>query len=105
MSQEEQSGNYGWKIILAIFIILLVVVFSIQNNTETSVKFWFWDSTAPLVLILFFSFILGLLLMLIMMWPMSRRIKRKNKTIAQLEERIATLERTNIKKDPTDFQE
>jgi uncharacterized integral membrane protein len=73
-------------------ILLLIVVFSVQNSTNTPVKLWFWQGSAPLVLLFVVCFMLGLSFTLILIWPISKHSKRKSKLIKELENRVETLE-------------
>ena len=99
MEITDQPRNYGWKGFSAIAILLLIVVFSVQNSTDTLVKFWLWEGTAPLVLLLVFSFALGLSFALLAIWPVSRHSKKKSRLIRELQVRIDTLEQQLNKKD------
>ena len=92
MEISDKPANYGWKILLSMAILLLIVVFSVQNSTNTPVKLWFWEGSAPLVLLFVVCFMLGLSFTLILIWPISKHSKRKSKLIKELENRVETLE-------------
>ncbi len=92
MEISDKPANYGWKILLSMAILLLIVVFSVQNSTNTPVKLWFWQGSAPLVLLFVVCFMLGLSFTLILIWPISKHSKRKSKLIKELENRVETLE-------------
>jgi uncharacterized integral membrane protein len=92
MENSGKSGSFVWKLALGMCIILLVVIFSIQNSNATTVKLWFWDSEAPLVLLLLICFMLGLLFALIFFLPVLRHSNRKSKLIKSMEQRIEMLE-------------
>ncbi len=101
MEISDKPANYGWKILLSMAILLLIVVFSVQNSTDTPVKLWFWAGSAPLVLLFVICFMLGLSFTLILIWPISRHSKRKSKLIKELGNRIEILEQKLIDKNNT----
>lgn len=92
MEIDEKPGNYGWKVLLVILVLLALVVFSVQNSTETAIKFWFLERKIPLVFLMVFSFVLGLGFSLLVIWPVSKQSKRKSKLIKELKQRIDLLE-------------
>jgi|GEM_PF-4497554 len=99
MELSDKPKNYGWKVLLAIIILLAIVVFSVQNSNQTLVKLWFWEGNAPLVFLMVFSFVLGLSFALLAIWPVSRHSKRKSKLIKELQTRIDVLEQNLSKND------
>lgn len=101
MEISDKPANYGWKVIFAILILLLIVVFSVQNAVETNVKLWLWEGSAPLVLLFLICFILGLGFTLVLIWPISKHSKRKSKLIKELENRIEILEQKLIDNNKT----
>lgn len=92
MEASDKPKNYGWKVLISIIILLLIVVFSVQNSTGTRIKFLMWDRETPLVFLMVFSFVLGLSFALLAIWPVSRHSKRKSKLIKELQLRIDFLE-------------
>ncbi len=92
MEASDKPKNYGWKVLISIVILLLIVVFSVQNSTGTRIKFLIWDRETPLVFLMVFSFVLGLSFALLAIWPVSRHSKRKSKLIKELQLRIDFLE-------------
>lgn len=92
MEQKDNPGTSYTKLVIGVIIILLLVIFSVQNSMSTTVKVYFWDVNAPLVLLFVISFTLGLLLAVVSVWPISRHSKRKTKLIEQLESRVEFLE-------------
>lgn len=101
MEISDKPASYGWKILLSMAILLLIVVFSVQNSTDTPVKLWFWEGSAPLVLLFVICFMLGLSFTLVLIWPISRHSKRKSKLIKELQNRIEILEQKLIDNNKT----
>ena len=89
---DEQPKNHIPKIIIGTIIVLLLVIFSVQNSYPATVKFYFWDVNAPLVLWFVICFILGIAISVVALWPISRHSKRKTKLIEELKNRIELLE-------------
>jgi uncharacterized integral membrane protein len=102
MENMEKSGNQVSKIIIGIIIIILVVIFSLQNSDSTMVRFIVWEGNAPLVLLFLSCFVLGLIVALFAVWPINRHSKRKSKLISELSARIEVLE-TQLKNKPTNI--
>jgi uncharacterized integral membrane protein len=89
---DEQPKNHIPKIIIGTIIVLLLVVFSVQNSFPATVKLYFWEINAPLVLWFVICFILGITIAIVALWPISRHSKRKTKLIEELKARIELLE-------------
>ncbi len=95
MSIEDNPKNNIPKIITGMAVVLLLVIFSVQNSYPATIKIFFWDVHAPLVLSFVICFILGLFTAVITLWPISRHSKRKSKLIEELKARIETLEKSS----------
>lgn len=93
MTNEEQPKNQLPKIVAGMVVVLLLVIFSVQNSYPAAIRVFFWDINAPLVLSFVICFILGLLTAIIALWPISRHSKRKSKLIDDLKARIELLEK------------
>jgi len=53
-------GHMGWRGYLGLTLLLLVVVFILQNTTVVTVKFLFWDFTVSRALMVFFVLAAGI---------------------------------------------
>jgi len=53
-------GHMGWRGYLGLAMLLLVVVFILQNTTVVTVKFLFWDFTVSRALMVFFVLAAGI---------------------------------------------
>jgi uncharacterized integral membrane protein len=100
MENIEKPGNQVSKIVIGIIIIILVVIFSLQNSDATMVRFIAWEGNAPLVLLFLSCFVLGLIVALVAVWPINRHSKRKTKLINELNARVEVLE-TQLKNKQT----
>lgn len=99
MDITDKPKNYNWKVLAGIVILVGIVVFSVQNSTQTPVKLLMFEGTAPLVILLVSCFALGLCFALLIIWPLSRNSKRKTKLIESMQVRIDTLEEQLNRKD------
>ena len=90
---ENKPNQSLYKILTAVIILLLIVTFSLQNNTSTEIKFWFWSANAPLIIIIILCFIAGLLFALMAFAPVFKHSKHKSRLIEELKERIDLLEK------------
>ncbi|HEY1046078.1 MAG TPA: LapA family protein [Bacteroidia bacterium] len=91
---EKPKSNIG-RIIFALIIILIIVIFSVQNSAHTDVKIFFWKTSVPLVLLLFLCFIGGICLSLIAIFPMRKYIKAQARLIEELQTRNDILDTQN----------
>ena len=82
-----------FKIISATVLLVLIIVFALQNNTNTIVNLWFWKPNAPLILLFLMCFIAGLFFSLLALGPLYKHYKRKTRLIKELQERIEFLEK------------
>lgn len=80
------------KVVLAVVLMTLIVIFSIQNSSSTPVKVYFWEVNAPLVLLFIISFMLGIIAAIITLWPISRHSKKLHKLVEEQKSKIETLE-------------
>jgi len=65
---------------------------------------YFWEINAPLVLWFVICFMLGILIAIVALWPISRHSKRKTKLIEELKARIELLEYKEPKDNNTQNQ-
>lgn len=52
----------NWKLLVAAFLLLLVVIFAVQNYDVVEIKFLFWSFRASRAIIIFLTLILGFVL-------------------------------------------
>ena len=91
---EKPKSNIG-RIIFGLIIILIIVIFSVQNSAKADVNVLFWKTSIPLVLLLFLCFIGGICLSLIAIFPMRRYIKAQARLIEELKTRNEILDTQN----------
>lgn len=92
MEVVEQPKNNMTKVVLAVVLMTLIVIFSIQNSSSTPVKVYFWEVNAPLVLLFVISFMLGIIASIITLWPISRHSKKMRKLVEEQRTKIELLE-------------
>lgn len=87
---QKLAGLFKWIVRAAIFLALLV--FALDNQQSTSLRFLRFEWNAPLVLILLVAFALGLALGVLVMVPRwlsqrraARRARRENASDSQLD--------------------
>ena len=49
----------NWKLIVALALLLLIVIFAVQNYEVVEIKFLFWSFRASRAIIIFLTLILG----------------------------------------------
>lgn len=94
---ENKPNQSLYKILTAVVILVLIVTFSLQNNTSTEIKLWFWSANAPLIIIIILCFIAGLLFALMAFAPIYKYSKQKTHLIEELKARVDFLEKENLK--------
>ena len=69
------------SIVLAVVIIAVIAVFSVQNAEPVTITFLFWTFKASLAIVIFLSVLSGVLIAVIISLPGKiRRISEKRKT-------------------------
>jgi putative membrane protein len=57
------------KLIFSLILLILAVIFALQNSNAETVKFLFWEATLPVALIIIISLTVGAILGLIYSIP------------------------------------
>lgn len=91
MSTQSNKGIY--KIIIGVLLMVLIVIFALQNNQDTEVKLWFTSFKSPLIILFLICFIFGLFFAVLAVFPLYSNSKRKSKLIDELKKRVDTLEK------------
>jgi uncharacterized integral membrane protein len=89
---DLNNSKFPYKLALSLIPIVLVVVFSLQNSRNTLVKIFFIETEAPLIILFLVCFAIGLLIGLIAFLGTYRTIKKQNKIIEELYQKINNLE-------------
>ncbi len=76
-------------IALALILALLVTIFAVQNNADTSVKFLAWSVRGSAALVLMITLTVGIVVGVLLMIPGSVRNRLK---VAELNRQLKTLE-------------
>jgi len=74
---------------LALILALLVTIFAVQNNADTSVKFLAWSVRGSAALVLMITLTVGIVVGVLLMIPGSVRNRLK---VAELNRQLKTLE-------------
>jgi len=69
--------NKPVTIILAGILLLLTVIFTIQNSAKAQIKLFFWDADISLSLILFSTLLIGILIGIFALIPTIFRLRKK----------------------------
>lgn len=51
-----------WKILLSAFLLVLVMVFSVQNATQVEIRFLVWEVAFPRSLLIFLMLLIGMMI-------------------------------------------
>lgn len=65
-------------VVLALIIVLIVAIFSVQNSAPVAVNFLFWRFQASLAIVIFFSVIAGAVIGVIL--SLAAKMKRRRKS-------------------------
>lgn len=85
-------------LLIILTLILIMVIFSIQNAVEVNVKFFIWQFNASLPVLLLLSLTIGAYLSFLFSIPGR---KKRNKKIDDLEKRVEELKKKLIDKNLT----
>ncbi len=69
---------------LMVALLVLLVIFAVQNADEATVSFLYWEAQMPLAVLLFITFILGALVAFLVSWI--NGMKSKNDDIIPIED-------------------
>jgi uncharacterized integral membrane protein len=96
-----------FRLITGIVLVLLVIIFTLQNNDLQTIHLILWKTEMPVAFALFLSFLLGLLVAGISLFPGFRRASKAENKINELREKVNSLEikLNNPQKDSSDFIE
>ena len=75
--------------IAVLIIILIVVVFALQNSLPVKISFWFWEVNSDLSLVIFLAVTFGALVSFLLSLPYRAK---KNKIIGEKDDKIRLLE-------------
>lgn len=89
-------------LIISISVLLITVIFTLQNAVATEIKLLFWNTEASLSLILFITLAIGILSAIIALTPhllsLRSTISKQKKTIEKLEKDIQSRKQGIIEK-------
>ena len=51
-----------WKILFSVVLIVLVMIFAVQNATEVGIRLLFWEVTFPRSLLIFLMLLIGIVI-------------------------------------------
>ncbi len=77
---------------IALILALLVTVFAVQNNQQSTISFLFWSIEGSLALVLMITLVLGIVIGVLLMAPGSVRNRLQ---IGGLQRSVRTLEQEN----------
>ena len=68
-----------FKLFISLVILILVVVFVLQNAMQIKVSLWFWDIESSLALILFATLILGIVVGFLFSFSNKKKVNKEVK--------------------------
>ena len=89
-------------LIFILILVILVIIFTLQNSTEITIQFFFWEIVnAPLVLVLMACIVIGYTIAAFYLYPRLWKLKKENKKLIKLNEKYENLQKPNrVKDDP-----
>ncbi|MCK9480544.1 MAG: LapA family protein [Bacteroidia bacterium] len=90
---NQKSDKSLFRLISTLILIGLIVTLALQNSTSQEVKIYFWSFSLPLFVLLFLAFVIGVLLMLVLLYPKYRKADSSDSKILRLEQEITRLEK------------
>lgn len=58
----KDSSDFSWKVLGGVGVLVLALIFILQNTQDTEIKFLFWDFTVGLWFGLVIAMVLGMLI-------------------------------------------
>lgn len=72
-----------WRTIIALFIVIIIAIFSVLNVKEVSINFWFTQIRMPMILILLLSIFAGAFLIGLLTTSATLKLKKDNTDLNQ----------------------
>ncbi|MCI1856634.1 MAG: lipopolysaccharide assembly protein LapA domain-containing protein [Sporolactobacillus sp.] len=85
-----------WNILILLIIVLLIVLFAIQNASNITVNYLFGSVRIPRVLLIIISILIGALLAGLASFFRLRQLKRQNRRLAKELRRVSELHPDDI---------
>lgn len=78
----------SWKVILFLILLVLLVIFTVQNQIVLNIQFLHWElKDVPVIYILLFGLVFGFVLSMIIQLPTIMRLRRElRKVMREIEE-------------------
>ncbi|MBX2984837.1 MAG: LapA family protein [Bacteroidia bacterium] len=92
MNQNKPDKNL-FRLIATLVLVGLIVTLALQNSSQQVVTFYFWSFSLPLFVLLFLAFVIGILLMIVLLYPKYRRTHKAEEKAERLEREISRLEK------------
>ncbi len=88
----NKKSSFSFRFVILFLIVISIIGFCIQNNSEIQITAMFWDVEVSLIMLLFIFFITGLLVSFFLLGPLFSNSAKKNKQILELNQKITDLE-------------
>lgn len=72
-----------WRTIIALFVVIIIAIFSVLNVKEVSINFWITQIRMPMILILLLSIFAGALLIGLLTTSATLKLKKDNTDLNQ----------------------
>lgn len=82
------KNNWIVGLIMALILMVIAIIFALQNSEPTAISFLAWDYTLPLALIIIMSFVIGVLTTLLLTIPGTFRRKREISSLKKENKRL-----------------
>lgn len=89
----QQSDKKLFKLISTLTLIILVVILAYQNSDSQTLTFYFWKTQAPLFVALFVAFLLGIVVMIVLLYPKYRKASQLETQLEDLRKSKELLEK------------
>lgn len=67
------SSDFSWKVIGGVGVLVLALIFIVQNTNDAEITFLFWDFTVGL----WFGLLIAMLLGMVIGWLLPKFLRRK----------------------------
>lgn len=92
---QGRMDKRTFQFIGATALLILLVIFILQNSQEQTVTLFFWKFNLPLFLVFFVCIFIGMLFSFVWFYPGHRRTHIAEKKLKECEEKHASLSSSN----------
>lgn len=102
---QEHSDKRLYRLIFTLILLLLVVILAYQNSDSQTLTFYFWKTQAPLFVALFAAFLIGVMTVIVLLYPKYRKASQLERKLEEVSKSKALLEKKWVESQSNNAQD